>query len=370
MTSYFGERQRVPGRFFADAQIEVFGRHQIATSILLRGVSGFGFKHHCRSNRPLTLSEDLPLVSVAIDRRAKIERVAEELRSVGHRGLVTLERARLIQGPASARRALPTAGRTSEATKLTAYIGRGQQAYKVPAFAAACELLHRRGLDTAAVMLGVDGTLDGQRARARFVGRNSAVPVIITAIGSNERIATVLPELGGLLRDPAITVEKVQVCKRAGMLLDYPHNTTPLDNSGTPMWQKLAIYTCAGALYEGEPVHGVLARRLRASEARGVTVLAGFWGFHGDRPPRGDSAWRLGRDVPMCTIVVDTPHRMLSAFDAVDRITSEHGLITTELVPALIESAGGPVRPPTLARHPTGDHPRRGLSIGRWSSAR
>lgn len=370
MTSYFGERQRVPGGFFADAQIEVFARHRIATSILLRGVSGFGFKHHYRSDQQLTLSEDLPLVSIAVDSRAKIERVADDLRVLGHRGLVTLERARLLRSPSGARQALPTTGRPSDAAKLTVYIGRGQQTYRVPAFTAVCELLHRRGLDTAGVMLGVDGTRDGQRARARFAGRNAAVPVMITAIGSAERIATVLPELGGLLHDPTITVERVQLCKRHGIILDYPLGTTRLDSIWAPRWQRLAVYTSASALYEGEPVHRVLARRLRASDARGVTVLGGFWGFHDDRPPRGDSIWRLGRDVPMCTVVVDTPHRLIRAFDAIDEITSEHGLVTTEVVPALVRSAGGPANPPTLTRHPTRRTPHRTLSIGNWTSAR
>ena len=33
----------------------------------MRGVEGFGAKHHLRTDRLLTLSEDLPLVSVAVD---------------------------------------------------------------------------------------------------------------------------------------------------------------------------------------------------------------------------------------------------------------------------------------------------------------
>lgn len=366
MTSYFGERQRVSGGFFADAQLEAFGRHQVLTSILLRGVAGFGFKHHYRSDRPLTLSEDPPLVSIAVDTRAKIECVAEEIRTLGHRGLVTLERARLLRGPVAAQRMRTTSHTASTAAKLTVYLGRGQQAYRTRAFVAACELLHRRGLHVTAAFLGVDGTLDGRRARARFVGANTEVPVMVTAIGSGDQVATVVSELGGLLNDPLITVENIQLCKRDGVLLSYPRPSSNSDQVGTPMWQKLTVYTSAGALYEGEPVHRVLVRRLRVSEARGVTVLGGFWGFHGENAPRGNSWWRLGRDVPMCTVVVDAPHRISRAFDAVDDVTGEHGVVTMEVVPALIVSAGGPARPPTLAGHRVRERPRRGMSIGRW----
>jgi len=98
LTTYFGERQRVQGRFLADVQLDLFGRHGLATSVLMRGAEGFGLKHHLRSDRLLSLSEDLPLVSVAVDTRPRIEAVLDELRSVQRTGLITLERARLLRG--------------------------------------------------------------------------------------------------------------------------------------------------------------------------------------------------------------------------------------------------------------------------------
>ena len=61
LTTYFGERQRSGGAFVADALLELYGRHEIAASILLRGTEGFGLKHHLRTDRSLSLSEDLPL---------------------------------------------------------------------------------------------------------------------------------------------------------------------------------------------------------------------------------------------------------------------------------------------------------------------
>jgi hypothetical protein len=43
LTSYFGERRRVGGGgFAADALLSLYGRQEIATSILLRGAEGFG----------------------------------------------------------------------------------------------------------------------------------------------------------------------------------------------------------------------------------------------------------------------------------------------------------------------------------------
>jgi PII-like signaling protein len=75
LTTYLGERDRSDGRFLADELVDLYARQEVRTSILLRGAEGFGLKHRLRSDRLLTLSEDLPIVSVAVDARERIERL-------------------------------------------------------------------------------------------------------------------------------------------------------------------------------------------------------------------------------------------------------------------------------------------------------
>src|SRR5262249_9220244 len=130
-----------------------------------------------------------------------------------------------------------------DAVKLTIYVGRQERVYGVPAYYAVCDLLHRRGLAGASVFLGVDGTAHGERARGRFFSRNVNVPMMIIAVGGRDQIARVLPELGGLLRRPLLTVERVRVCKRGGELLARPDPLPSADESGHALWQKLMIYT-------------------------------------------------------------------------------------------------------------------------------
>ena len=99
LTSYFGERQRTADNgFAADALLDLYGRHAIATSILLRGVEGFGVRQHLRTDRSLTMSDDLPLIAVAVDTRPRIEGLLESTSGLLRSGLVTLERARLLTG--------------------------------------------------------------------------------------------------------------------------------------------------------------------------------------------------------------------------------------------------------------------------------
>jgi len=178
LTSYFGERQRCAGGFAADALLELYGRHEIAASILLRGTEGFGLKHHLRTDRSLSLSEDLPLVAVAVDTRPRIEAMLGPALALNPTGLVTLEGARLLDDTVVANTGV--AG-PDEATKLTVYLGRQERVYRVPAFVAVCDLLHRRGVDGATALLGVDGTAHGRRQRAAFFSRNAEVPMMIIA---------------------------------------------------------------------------------------------------------------------------------------------------------------------------------------------
>ncbi|HTU63213.1 MAG TPA: DUF190 domain-containing protein, partial [Polyangiales bacterium] len=315
-----------------DELLDIYGAHQLQTSILLRGAEGFGRLHQMRTDRLLSLSEDLPLVSVAVDARERIESTLERVLQIKHKGLVTLERARLLSGAIGRVR---LAEQLDEATKLTVYVGRQQKVRRTAAFAAITDLLHRRGVSGASVLLGVDGTRRGRRVRARFFARNADVPVMVIAVGSGAKIAEVLPELGSLLHEPLMTLERVRVCKREGVLLATPHELPARDERGRALWQKLMVYTSHAATHEGHPLHYALVRRLREADAAGVTSLRGIWGFHGDHAPHGDRLFQIARHAPVLTIAVDTPERTARSFQIIDELTSEHGLVTSEMVPAL-----------------------------------
>jgi len=334
LTAYFGERQRSGNAFLADALLDLYGDREVATSILLRGVGGFGLRHHLRTDQSLSLSEDPPVAAIAVDSRAKIDALLGDVLKIKRRGVLTLERSRMLREEIGT---VTLPENLHEATKLTIYVGRQERVFRVSAYVAVCDLLHRRGIAGATVLLGVDGTAHGQRERAHFFDRNANVPVMIIAVGSGDRIARVLPELGGLLKHPLITVERVRVCKRDGELLERPHALPGVDEHGLGIWQKIMVYSSESARHGRQPIHRSLIRRLRESNtARGATSLRGIWGFHGNHEPHGDKLLQLGRHVPVTTIVIDTPDRIARAFDVIDEVTQEHGLVTSEMVPALL----------------------------------
>lgn len=332
LTVYFGESDRLEHGLLSDALIDLFQRHGLHAAVLMRAVEGFGIKHKLRTQRFLTLSEDLPLVVVAVDERARIEAVAPEVTSLVGGGLVTLERARLLHSGLEAPRPLPQ--ELGEDTKLTLYLGRDERALGGPAYLAVVDHLCRCGVAGATVLLGVDGLAHRRRERARFFARNAGVPLMVVSVGAAAAIEHALPGLADLLADPIATLERVRVCKRDGELFARPEHLPEHDERGLGVWQKLMVYTGEQARHDGRPLYVELVRRLRQHGASGATGLRGIWGFSGDHPPHGDRLLRLARNVPVVTTIVDTPAAIRRWFEIVHECTDDVGLVTSEIVPA------------------------------------
>lgn len=313
---WFGERQHHEGRLLSETLLDLCAERGVASSILLRATAGFGLRHHLRTDQTLTMSEDPSMALVAVDEQDRIGPLVEQALALQRRGLVTVE----------GLRSFPDGPETPEA-KLTVHLGRNERADGAAAYVAVCDLLRTDGVAGATTLVGVDGTSRGQRERARFFGRNTSVPAMVMAVGDTDRLRAAVPDLRDVVRDPLVTLERVRVCKRDGVLLAGVEGI-----AGEGQWQRLTVYTSEHHLHGGEPVHRAIVRRLRAGDSRGATVLRGAWGFHGDHAPHGDRLWQLGRRVPVVTMVVDTPDRIASAFATVDDLTTEHGLVTTELV--------------------------------------
>jgi PII-like signaling protein len=326
LTSYFGERRRTSDAFVGDTLLDLYARRGLGTSILLRGAEGTGLRHHLRTDSSLSQSEDLPVTVTAVDTRENIEAVLDQTVELNQDGLVTLESVLLLPeqiGPARAATA------AAEAVELTVYFSRQDSVFTVPAFEEICDLLHRREIEGATVLLGLDGVIRGHRHRAQFFSRSGDVPMLVVAVGPADLIGSVLPELGGLLRHPVITLGRVRICKRDGQLISRPGQEYAEGPPSSALWQKLTVYTPETGPHV-PPVHRAIVRELRFAKTSGATVHRGIWGFHGDQPPHGDRFLQWGRHVPVITTVIDTAENIALAFDIIDRLTGDQELVTSE----------------------------------------
>ncbi len=334
LTAYLGERDRTAGGLLAHELMDICEGAGVASSILLRGTEGFGLRHGMQTQDLLTLSEDLPLAVIALDAPARIEELLARIRRVSSHGVMTLERARLD-------RASRLAGETAAdgGAKLTLFVGRQQRARGRPAHLVAVDCLRRHGVHGANVLLGLDGTADGVRRRARFLARNREVPLMILAVGDARAVTSALGELAQLLDDPRVALERVEICKRDGELLSRPVTPPGEDDHGRPYWQKLVVYAAEDARHHGEPLHGALVRRLRREGAAGATTLRAQWGYHGRHRPAGERLWSVARRTPALTVILDEPANVGRWFEVVDELTAATGLVTSEVVPALRAAA-------------------------------
>ena len=145
--------------------LSLYEQRRVATSIVLRGIAGFGSRHHFRSDQSLSLSEDLPVAVIAVDTGLSSRDCSNRYLAVDKCGLISLERARLLHDDIHS---IELSDEYHEATKLTIYVGRKERVYGMPAYLAICDLLYRRQLAGA---IGLHGC---RRHRPRHP-RTSAV---------------------------------------------------------------------------------------------------------------------------------------------------------------------------------------------------
>jgi PII-like signaling protein len=323
---YFGEHDRHRGRFLSEAILDLFERRRLAVGILLRGAEGFGARQRLQTDRLLSLSEDLPLVAIAVDRSERIHPVAAEVAEIAGEGLLTLERARLAGSDRQ------VVDEPHEEVKLTIYTGRRARRRGVPAHVGVVATLHRHAVAGATALIGVDGTVAGRRFRGRFFSANSWVPTMVVAVGERERIAAALTELESEDDPPLATLERVQVCRRDGLELGRPAGNA----SDSGPWTKLAVYCSERSEHRGHSLYMELVRRLRAEGGAGATALRGVWGYHGEHTPHGDRLLALRRHVPIVVTVIDIPSRSEHWFEIAAELTEETGLVTVEAVPNVL----------------------------------
>jgi PII-like signaling protein len=364
LTSYLTERQRAEGVPSSEALIGLYASRRTATSIVLRGIEGYG-RQQPRADGSLPQTAESALTAIAVDTRPNIEVMLEETLRLARPRLVTIEQARLLSGEIEPVRLGEEPG---DATRLTVYCRQQDRAYQIPAFEAACELLYRRRIAGATVLSGIGGAsgaygADGANAadpsparpqRAPFLRRDADAPVMVVAVGAGDRIAMLLPELGAMFRRPLMTIEKVRLCKRDGQFVSRPETARGAADAGTGMTAqfKLTVYTSEAARHDGHPVHRAIVASLNSAGISGATTVRGIWGYHGDHAPHGDHLHRQARHVPVVTTVIAAAEQISAAFDAIDPHTAERGLVTAEAVLAARPTADAPS--PALPRRARG----------------
>lgn len=316
---YLGERDLArDGRPLAELLLQTLESHGVRHAVTLRGVEGFGLKHHRQTAALLSLSDDLPLVITALDQPDRLTPALDEIEGLMPAGLIESVPCHSFSTSASS---------GSSPCQLTLILGRGTRVSGRSGQTAVIELLWNRGLAGAIALTGVDGILGGYRRRARFLSGNRDVPMLVKAVGTEAEILPAASELAELLPDSRLMISPATLVRPTGSTAERPAGS-PGSGSG-PIWQKLTVYIDGEC---GRTSASDLVRMLRRQGALGVTSLRGVLGFRGDRPPHGDRLFAIHRRVPTITQVIDTADRIQGWQAAAEDVAGETGFTTVETV--------------------------------------
>ncbi|MBS1890615.1 MAG: DUF190 domain-containing protein [Actinobacteria bacterium] len=307
MRFHFGERDRDGDGPLEAAVMDACARAGVGAAASMRGAEGFGAKHRLRTDRLLSLSEDAPLVAVAVGDEEVVEALAEEVRAMAGEGLLVVE---------------PAAAPASEVVKATIWGPRtGPKSPHLEAVAA----LKRHGAGSATVLLGVDGVLEGERRRARFFSGNKGVPAITVGVGARAAIEAAVAEVDRAAY--LVTYEAVEISSRiAGATL---HTA----DAGAV---RVTLVTSEVASRGSHPVYVEFIHRLRREGAAGATALRGVWGFRGEGAPHGDRVLALRRDVPMVVELVDAPEPAARWLEIARELACEGDLVYAQRISKVV----------------------------------
>jgi PII-like signaling protein len=355
MRFHFGERDRDGDGPLEAAVMDACARRGVRAAALLRAVEGYGAKHRMRTDRLLSLSEDPPLVAVAVGDAGEIEGLADEVREIAAEGLIVFEPVEVLGGGGAETVSEPVSegegsegaagdedsdGPPGDVVKVTIWGPRtGPTAPHLGAVAA----LRRHGAESATVLLGVDGVLEGERRRARFIAGNRGVPAMTVAVGKRAAIDGALAEVDGAAH--LVTVEPVESYSpiagashhsEGGVERKSVIDRVRRHGDAGASAIRVTLVTSEIASRGGHPAYLEFIHQLRREGAPGTTALRGVWGYRGEGEPHGDRVLALRRDVPMVVETVDSPEGVARWLELARSLACEGDVVHVQSIPTAV----------------------------------
>ncbi len=101
---------------------------------------------------------------------------------------------------------------STEATKLTIYIGDSDRHGRKSLHLAIVELLHDEGISGATVLHGIEGYGSHKRIHtARILDLSGDLPLVIVVVDRPEKIEAVLPKLDEIIGEGLVTTEEARI---------------------------------------------------------------------------------------------------------------------------------------------------------------
>jgi PII-like signaling protein len=107
------------------------------------------------------------------------------------------------------------------ATRLTIFVRESDQWHHRPLYTEIVHRAHRAGLAGASVFHGIEGFGKSDTVHtSRILSLNDELPCAVIIVDAEERIRAFLPQVGELVSEGLVLLDRVEVVKYAGRALD------------------------------------------------------------------------------------------------------------------------------------------------------
>jgi PII-like signaling protein len=318
---YLHSAKRAGLRSLAQALMDQSADLEIAGSVLLNGIDGFG--HGGRLHADIQ-EGPIPLIvmATAVD-HPSASSFAELLSRLPSETLATRANSAVLDATAG-----PLLALGDEFAQLTVHCRIGAGHDDPAGVAGVIDLLRRHGVAGATALSGGDGIAAGQRHRDLAFARSPSVPALVIAIDTARALATAVPALLACTHVDMVTAKPIWLWKGQGRVGGTP---IAADADG---WRTLSVFGTDDT-HRWRPLHRQLIARLRKAGAAGATVIRARLAYVRDDPVRPQRGWRTRREAPTVTTIVDTRDQVARWFEIVDELIGDDGLVTCEAVRVL-----------------------------------
>lgn len=227
LSIYVDETDKYGGKPVYEVLMNLFHKRKIAGASVFRGIAGYGGDGKVHSTKMLELSVDLPLKIEVIESEDIIQKILPDVRQIVERGLIELSDTHVLMAappkpqPAKETERMKLEGK---AKMLRIIVSEDDKWEGVPLYEAIAKRLIMNDVAGATVFKGIAGYGPHRRYhKKKTLTSTGELPIIISVVDSEEKIATILPILDDMVHEGIVILSNVDVIKyshRDGSIID------------------------------------------------------------------------------------------------------------------------------------------------------
>jgi PII-like signaling protein len=223
---YVNVKQHRHGAPLYESIVSFLQKHGVAGATVTKAVAGYGASGLMHEAHVFSLTEDVPMRIEAVESEQKINAVLPFLCEMVDKGLIEVQDTEVVGYTTHKNQTVGVETMKHDkleghAKMVRIYIGEDDRWEGEPLHEAIVKRLRMMDIAGATVYRGVLGFGAQQRMhRSGFLGLSNDLPLMITAVDTEEKIKSILPVLDEMVDEGLIALSDVEIIK-------YTHSDRP-----------------------------------------------------------------------------------------------------------------------------------------------